>query len=525
MKVSLVLDSVAVPAWVAEVVRRLLRNPLVQIASVATTGVDPKPSESLPLLYRAYVQWDERRNTAKFNPLETVDLANELAGIPQISSDEIDSDLLVWLSSSQPQALSGRTLAFGLLRFVASDPRRQNSGPPYYWELFRQEPISGSAWELLPGTGGDPFVAAEGYSATEIGWSLRLNQTSPYSKAPALLERSLYELCRRSPAKAREDIPPAGVARPKPAGDVRCTKSLRLGSFIGKNVTRSLHRRLAYRGKEPYWFVAYRSDPNRFLRRTGQFHTDGFKAIEPPEGSFLADPFLIAQNGKNFIFVEDYPYREGKGVISVLEVDANGQIGSAERVLERPYHLSYPFVFEHEGSIYMIPETMGSRRIELYEAKAFPSRWELVHVLKEDIEAVDTTLWIQDGIYYFFTNVAELGATPNDLLYLYISDSLCGEWIPHPANPICADVRSSRSAGCLFVRQNRIIRPAQDCSIRYGYACQLNEIQTLSPTEYRERPVGRIDPNWHPGLIGTHTINSNETIEVIDGQIYKSRYG
>src|SRR6185312_12504981 len=102
-----------------------------------------------------------------------------------------------------------------------------------------------------------------------------------------------------------------------------------------------------------------------------------------------------------------YPYREGKGVISVLQVKPDGRIGSAQRALERPYHLSYPFVFEHEGSAYMIPETLGSRRIELYRAKAFPFEWELVHILKEDIDAVDTTLWIQGGIYYFFTSVVE----------------------------------------------------------------------------------------------------------------------
>jgi hypothetical protein len=261
------------------------------------------------------------------------------------------------------------------------------------------------------------------------------------------------------------------------------------------------------------------------VARTGQFRKDGLQVVEPPKGSFLADPFVIASGGKTYVFIEEYPYREGKGVISVLEVGSDGRMGTAQRVLERPYHLSYPFVFEHDGSIYMIPETMGSRRIELYRATAFPAGWELVHVLKEDIDAVDTTLWIRDGIYYFFTNIAETGTTPNDLLYLYLSDSLFGEWMPHPANPICADVRSSRNAGCLFLRENKLIRPAQDCSLRYGYACQLNEVETLSPTEYRERPVGRIEPDWYPGLIGTHTINSNETIEVVDGQIYRSRYG
>ncbi len=87
------------------------------------------------------------------------------------------------------------------------------------------------------------------------------------------------------------------------------------------------------------------------MARTGQFRKDGLEVIEPPKDSFLADPFVIARDGKNYVFVEEYPYREGKGVISVLEIDPDGRIGTVQRVLERPYHLSYPFVFEHEGLI------------------------------------------------------------------------------------------------------------------------------------------------------------------------------
>lgn len=473
----------------------------------------------MPLLYRFYLRWDEERNRLSFDPLAVVDLTRDLAGIPQVSKHEIEADAAIWLSGSGLHPFPGERLTYGVLRFVPSDPHRRTSGPPYYWELFHHEPVSGSAWELIR-RDKPPAIAADGYSATEIGWSLRQNQAAPYGKAPSLLERSLYELSRTSGGKL-ETLSPAPESRLEPNDP----KPLQFGTFIGKNLKRSLHRRLAYRGKEPYWFVAYRTDPKLFVARTRQFQRNGFQIIEAPKESFFADPFVISWEGKTHIFIEDYPYREGKGVISVLGVASDGQVTSAQRVLERPYHLSYPFVFEHQGSVYMIPETMSSRRIELYKATAFPSGWELVHVLKEDIDAVDTTLWIQDGIYYFFTNIAETGTTPNDLLYLYTADSLFGEWTPHPANPICADVRSSRSAGCLFLREGKLIRPAQDCSVRYGYACQLNEIQTLSPAEYRERPVSRIEPDWYPGLIGTHTINSNETIEVIDGQVYRSRYG
>ena len=519
MRLSLVLDSAAVPAWVAEVVRRLRRNPLVSIESFSTIGANRRPS-SQPLLYRLYLYWDDRRNRSNFNPLAIVDLSSELAGLAQKSLDEVEADAAIWLSNSPAKVVPGQRLTRGVLRFVPSDPRRQSCGPPYYWELFHHEPVSGSAWELMPGTGEQPSIVAEAYSATEIGWSLRQNQAVPYAKAAALLERSLYHL---SGASALDNSPSPTASSTQIQPPAGSSRSLRLGTFIGKNVRRSIHRRAAYGRKEPFWFVAYRADPKLFVSRTGQFHRDGFQVIPAPEGSFFADPFVMSQAGRTYIFVEDYPYREGKGVISVLEVGSDGQIGQPQRVLDRPYHLSYPFVFEHGNSVYMIPETLASRRIELYKATNFPYGWELVHIFKEDFDAVDTTLWIQDGIFYFFTNLVEPGTTPNDLLYLYLADSLTGEWRSHPANPICADVRSSRSAGGLFVRGKSLIRPAQDCSVRYGYACQLNEIQTLSPTEYRERPAGRIEPDWHPGLIGTHTVNSNETIEVIDGQIYKSR--
>lgn len=38
-------------------------------------------------------------------------------------------------------------------------------------------------------------------------------------------------------------------------------------------------------------------------------------------------------------------------------------------VLEEPYHLSFPWVFEEDGHIYMLPETGATNTIRLYEAR------------------------------------------------------------------------------------------------------------------------------------------------------------
>ena len=37
-------------------------------------------------------------------------------------------------------------------------------------------------------------------------------------------------------------------------------------------------------------------------------------------------------------------------------------------VLDEPFHLSYPYVFDHESETYMIPEAKGSNSVRLYRA-------------------------------------------------------------------------------------------------------------------------------------------------------------
>ena len=51
----------------------------------------------------------------------------------------------------------------------------------------------------------------------------------------------------------------------------------------------------------------------------------------------------------------------------------------------------------------------------------------------------------------------------------------------------------------------------------YGRAVVLNRVETLSKDGYRERAVARIEPDWMPGLRGTHTYNADAEYEYLDG--------
>src|SRR5207248_4490803 len=120
--------------------------------------------------------------------------------------------------------------------------------------------------------------------------------------------------------------------------------------------------------------------------------------------------------------------------------------------------------------------------------------------------------------FWLFGMIPVEGTLDWDELHLFFADTLSGPWIPHSRNPIVSDVRSARPAGRLFWDGSALIRPSQDCSVRYGYALKFNRIDVLSETEYRETGVGEIRPEWTTGNLATHTIDHDDELEVVDTQ-------
>lgn len=126
-----------------------------------------------------------------------------------------------------------------------------------------------------------------------------------------------------------------------------------------------------------------------------------------------------------YIFVEEYMYDIDKGHISLITMDAKGNFSAPEPVLNKPYHLSYPFIMEHENDYYMIPESLENGTIELYKCTGFPNKWEFQMNLMENIKAVDATLLQHEGKWWIFANVIEHdGASTWDELSLSLRRAL-----------------------------------------------------------------------------------------------------
>jgi hypothetical protein len=243
----------------------------------------------------------------------------------------------------------------------------------------------------------------------------------------------------------------------------------------------------------------------------------GFTRLVPPKDRDWADPFVIEKNGRYFVFFEELPYAQGKAHISMMEISRDGRLSPVQRVLETDYHLSYPFVFEHEGQLYMIPESGRNSSVELYRCVDFPLAWRLERVLIDGVRLVDATLHKGRDRWWMFANSAAGGSRVfDDELHVFHADRLLGEWKPHPRNPVKSDARSSRPAGRLFEREGVLYRPAQVCVPRYGAGLAIQRVTKLTPQDYVERQVERILPPPQTGLFGLHTMNRAGDLTVVD---------
>ena len=76
---------------------------------------------------------------------------------------------------------------------------------------------------------------------------------------------------------------------------------------------------------------------------------------------------------------------QAEGTFAMLSRSASGGWSGPRTVLERPYHLSYPFVFEHEGELLMLTGDDGSGQGGLYRCVRFPDEWELDTTLVDNL--------------------------------------------------------------------------------------------------------------------------------------------
>lgn len=233
---------------------------------------------------------------------------------------------------------------------------------------------------------------------------------------------------------------------------------------------------------------------------------------KPKPVLFQADSFLFVKDEELFLFYE-LQHWDNPGYIVMTKTSDLKTWTMPIIVLQEPFHLSFPYVFEDNGTIYMVPESQESDSIRLYRANDDLTSFTFVRTLlkKEREEGLhynlnDSHIYKQEGKYYLFTSYQE------DWMYyqeLYVTEDLLnGSFVRHPQSPICTSNEYGRNGGSLIQYGNKLLRVTQDCHQNYGDNISLMEVIQLDEQHYQEQLFMRnVFPKNSIFIDGGHQLN------------------
>jgi hypothetical protein len=546
LRVGLLVDSLQLPAWIRHVIAEIQASGFARVTLVVQKDGPPRPPEALyqrawrhrrRLAYLAYKWIDSRLFRTTNDAFAMGDASRLVADAERMFvavretrfCDYVRESDVERVRDARPDVLlrfgfrilKGSILhaaRHGVWSYHHGDNHVNRGGPAGFWEVMEERPVTGSVLQVLNEDLDNGRVIYRSYAKTDRT-SVWRNRNSYYWKSAAFVTRRLRDLA--------ED--PASLTTGSGCDDLqvyserlhRKPDNLEMCALVGRYLTRRAAERIQRIYRMDQWAIAFRRSDEPVP------HSTLFRFTEhlPPQGTSWADPFPVEDGEDYHVFLEEYDHATRAGHISVARVTRDGAFEPPVTVVERPGHLSYPFVFQWRGKWFMMPESASASRVEILSASKFPYEWTPEDVLFEGVRAVDSTLVMVDDRWWLFTSMAAHSATRHDdELHAFHGPTPFGPWTPHRRNPVKSDVRSARGAGRFFRKDNRLFRPAQDGSGRYGSATTVNRIDRLTPADFHETIVTRFEPRWRSGLTGTHTLNSCAGLTTIDFRHARAKY-
>lgn len=222
---------------------------------------------------------------------------------------------------------------------------------------------------------------------------------------------------------------------------------------------------------------------------------DGF-TIRATEGLYWADPFPVVDNGRFWIFAEEFDFRAGLGSIVALRIEGE-EVVARVRVLAGSHHYAFPQIHRtDEGWLASVDTCDPTGQIHVFQDLGTPWRpapWRLPRW------TVDPALaQAEDGRWIM------VGSSPLDpVRYEQWStdDATLRTW-RHAPDLVWRSPAVGRSGGTLDLERG--LRVSQDCARTYGEAVS---IAKFSEGERPDTVVRRIDGrDLGHGFDGTHTL-------------------
>ena len=522
INVLILTDSLQVKKWVADIIAIVSDSSCFVISGIVVNKAQKKSSSSF--LYRLLRLFDRKFFKARTNPFQTVsltfdeDLIFNTIPIQKQFSDWLDDDCLAFIKEKKPdlvlrfgfRILRGSVLGipkFGIWSLHHGDNKVNRGGPPGFWEVVRQEAISGVTLQQITEDLDGGKVIGRAFIKTDL-LSFYRNQVNLFETGIRLFEEKLKQLANGT---LQSEITPFDFYSNPLFKDPNNTKSFLI--FIGF-VKRIFKRSIYNLFYNEQWIISHSKSNN------SEETVYRFQDLIPPKGVSWADPFPVFEENKLWLFAEEIIGNEHGRIVCFEYLKEEKRFGTPQIIIQEAFHFSYPFVFKYQENWYMLPETGDEGKVILYKSDSFPYSWKKHEILISDKKLYDVTPFeYHDKWYCFASERSRNYQSPNDLLQLYILENgPLGSWVLHPESPIKIDVRGGRSAGKIFQKNGKTFRPAQLGAPKYGYAIQIYEILQLDEVTYKEQLVDTILPNWSKENLATHTYNQANGWQFIDKQ-------
>lgn len=507
LRVALVLADPGAPAgWIARLVEEIADDPALALCAIVGPSKPRRPVR----VGRAY-RLLNRLETAAFarRPLVDIDRWHQgTEGVAHVPAEDdaalvaCKADVMLDLSGNHGLAVPAAAAKHGVWFTDATSTIPAVAGLKPLLEENAVSPIN-----LFRRTAQQPVPTPIATAAVDGKFIAARNAWFLEEKSVALILRELRRCARDGkPGQCRE-------------GALFLAPSAPSHSELFRYVSRALTRLIGEAGEE----IA-----RRLRMRPGMFHLrierdeslllfapqDG-ERTRPDDNSYYADPFLLERAGERWCLFERYDYAARHGAIWAGRIEGD-RVVEMRSAIDPGYHLSFPVPIEHDGELFVMPESCAMRRLEIWRCVSFPDRWELHATALEDSMIADSALLELDGEWWIFANMASdpFGDVSSEL-HLYRTSGPDLAWVePHRLNPVVFDSRMARNAGRIHRIGDALYRPAQDNSHgTYGYGLRIMQIETVGDDEYRERSTRHLVPDFEPDVIGIHHIDR------LDGQV------
>ena len=262
-----------------------------------------------------------------------------------------------------------------------------------------------------------------------------------------------------------------------------------------------------------------------------------YHVLKPNFREWYADPIPYEYNGKHYVFMEVFDKIKQKGHIGVSEYNENGMMKRPMTIIEEPFHMSFPNLFEYKEKIYMLPECSASEQFRIYRMEESIDEWKAYYVEDGWQNITDIAIYeIRDNsVFALASRVNKENPYQSRLVFLQIEN--LEDFTRLKIQILWEQAEYSygmRNGGNIF-RENGISYRAVQHSTRdiYGKFITLNRIMDIEQNVIQEKVTKKITSSDYAYLLppfiyrtwGTHTYGKTDEIEVADIQVQRFSVG